>query len=380
MFRKHRVLIVGPLSPPSGGIQTLIKAQLGSALGDRFQLESFDTGKRTRPDRWLVTGLLSQLRIIGELTWRLIRFRPHIVHIHVGGFPEPFRRGIDALISRCLGRKVVLHINSGDFDKAYPKLNSVLRRFVQLVFGLSHRVLACSSYWAEYYRQFVAEQKIVVVFNGIQGEPYRSRLPEKQDARQRLGVPSDAFLWILLGVMGHRKGVFDLCQVLPKVTSGSKVLFALIGPDESNEAGATAKLQRLCRQNDVSEHVVFPGEVDATGRCNWLGAADAYILPSHSENSPLSLLEAMAAGLPILSTRVGSIPEMLPDASHAVLIEAGDLDALAEGCRWIMADEARRLSMADRNRCRFREHFDIDVGIAPVVGRLYDELLRHEPR
>jgi glycosyltransferase involved in cell wall biosynthesis len=357
-------------------VQTLIKAQLLSPYDGEFQLRLFDTSKRTRPDRWLVTGILSQARIFLELFWVLLRRRPEIVHIHVGGYPDPFRRGADALLGRILGRKVIFHVNSGDFDSTYAALSPMRRSAINAVFSACDRILATSDYWAGFYSNIVPRDRIKVVYNAIRSEPYATQLPSRSEARRVLGLPADAFVWLLLGVMGHRKGLFDICEAIPSLArTRSDVLFALVGPDENIEPGATDHLKRICSGSGVEGNALFPGEVDERGRVLWLAAADAFLLPSYNENSPLAILEAMAAGLPIVSTRVAAIPEVLQHGENAILIEPGNKPQLVDACVKIMCDGDLRGRMVQANRCRFAAKYDMDRAIAPQLAEEYRELL-----
>ena len=113
---------------------------------------------------------------------------------------------------------------------------------------------------------------------------------------------------LLLGRLGKNKGHYDALKALPLVLKDHpnvRVLFA--GSDD--EDGATHDLKRLAAELGLSRHVEFLGPVSFGPKVELLRTTTIMILPSYVENMPLSLLEAMAARVPVVSTRVGAIPE-----------------------------------------------------------------------
>jgi glycosyltransferase involved in cell wall biosynthesis len=94
---------------------------------------------------------------------------------------------------------------------------------------------------------------------------------------------------------------------------------------------------------------------------------------------PLSVLELMNAGCPIVATRVGGVPEMLEDGRAGTLVEPGDPAALAEAIDGLLGDPPRAAALAARARERCRENFDIDT-MVPRFERLYEDLLARKGR
>jgi glycosyltransferase involved in cell wall biosynthesis len=97
-----------------------------------------------------------------------------------------------------------------------------------------------------------------------------------------------------------------------------------------------------------------------------LDEADLFLLPSHAEGLPVSMLEAMAAGLPVIVTPVGGIPEAIQDGRNGLLAQPRNPEELAAAIRRLLTDEGLRSRLGQRARQTVREHFDIGV----AVGRL----------
>jgi glycosyltransferase involved in cell wall biosynthesis len=125
-----------------------------------------------------------------------------------------------------------------------------------------------------------------------------------------------------------------------------------------------AELERQAEGLDVH----FNGFVQ-----NPLAGLDVLVQPSRADNLPLAILEAMAAGLPVIGTRVGGIPELVLDGETGVLVAPEHPEELAVALDSLAADPERRLELGRRGRERVREHFSAD-GIARRIVALYEEL------
>jgi glycosyltransferase involved in cell wall biosynthesis len=105
-----------------------------------------------------------------------------------------------------------------------------------------------------------------------------------------------------------------------------------------------------------------------------LARADVFVLSSRSEGLPMAILEAMAAGLPVVATAVGGIPELVADGETGLLVPPGDADALAEALRRLVADPELRRRLGDAARTRVEERFSLAATRRAHV-ELYDRLL-----
>jgi glycosyltransferase involved in cell wall biosynthesis len=110
-----------------------------------------------------------------------------------------------------------------------------------------------------------------------------------------------------------------------------------------------------------------------------LAALDAVVFSSTSEGSPLSILEAMEAGRPIVATRVGGVPEMIDDGVHGLLVTPHDPAAIAAGVARVLDDRAAAEAMGRRARERRRTEFDVDVMVSRFE-RLYEDLYGRRAR
>jgi glycosyltransferase involved in cell wall biosynthesis len=101
---------------------------------------------------------------------------------------------------------------------------------------------------------------------------------------------------------------------------------------------------------------------------------DVYVLPSLEEGTPMALLEAMAAGLPVVATKVGGVPDVVNDPSVGTLVEPGDPNAIATGVRDLLSEQSRRKRIGLNARARVEEHFSA-AAMARRYAELYQEAL-----
>jgi glycosyltransferase involved in cell wall biosynthesis len=169
-----------------------------------------------------------------------------------------------------------------------------------------------------------------------------------------------------VGDLGHNKGTWDILAAAAEVKSAVPgARFYFVGRGEFRD------LQQRALKAGVEEAVIFLGSVTDEEKLEALQRADVFLLPSYGEGQPLSILEAMAAGLPVVSTTVGSIAEVIEDGANGFLIQPGDVSALARAMIELGEDADLRLRMGKRNRQDARERFS-----APRLWRELDGFWR----
>jgi glycosyltransferase involved in cell wall biosynthesis len=203
-------------------------------------------------------------------------------------------------------------------------------------------VTVCQAFARELASAGVKPERISVQHNSIiQGKAASAE--EVQALKTRLGITEGERIVLAIGRLSSEKAHIDLLSAfrhLLDINSGLKTKLIIVGdgPErKSLEAAVTA--------NGISEHVIFAGQTSNVKP--YYAAADVLVLPSHSEGSPYVLLEAMAAGLAIVATKVGGVPEMVEDEESALLVPARNPPAMAEAISRLLTDAqlARRLTV-----------------------------------
>lgn len=281
-----------------------------------------------------------------------LRLRPDVVHTH-GYRPDV----LDAGVARALGIPIVTTVHGftgGDWkNRWYERLQRRAYRRFDAVVAVA-RPLA-----TELVRTGVPPSRVHVVRNA-----WQETLPplERAVARRALGIPTRGLHVGWAGRVSFEKGADVLLDALAYLGDSAPRASVLgTGPQR-------ALLEKRARALGLAEHIRWHGAIPDAGRL--LAAFDVFVLCSRTEGTPIVLFEAMAAGVPIVATRVGGVPDVVSPA-EAMLVPADDPAALAAAIRGVHempAAAARRASAA-------RARLERDFSVAPWLER-YESIYR----
>jgi glycosyltransferase involved in cell wall biosynthesis len=170
--------------------------------------------------------------------------------------------------------------------------------------------------------------KVQVVGNGV--DPQRFRPLDRASARATLEIPADAKVLVSVGGLVERKGFHRVIEVLPGLLERHPHLLFLIVGAAGPEGDYAAVLRNLAAGLGLSDHVRFLGHVPPDRLAGPLSAADLFVLATSNEGWANVFLEAMACGLPVVTTDVGGNPEVVCDPSLGTIVPFGDGRALTE--------------------------------------------------
>lgn len=213
----------------------------------------------------------------------------------------------------------------------------------------------------------IPRSKIEVIYRGRSlarmGSPSSER---RQQVRARLGIERDTKLLLAVARQEPQKGIDVLLRAVPQIRQFVPGVVVVVA---GREGRATPDLERLRSTLPDPDAVRFIGARDDIP--DLLCAADLFVLPSHREGLPGSVLEAMAMEVPIVATDLPTTREAVPGDEFALLVTPGDPDQLADAARATLEDIEQSLARTRRSRARFERRFDIDS-----VGRAMADFYR----
>jgi glycosyltransferase involved in cell wall biosynthesis len=244
------------------------------------------------------------------------------------------------------------------------------KNYARLVEVVDQFICVSEAVRASFSRTGVPAHKLSVIRNGISPRPVR---PDRPGVCARLRLPPHARLVLTVARLTEQKGHRALIAVIPAVlrrVPTASFVFVGHGPLEG-------LLRVQAQALGLGEQVSFSGGRDDVPEL--MAAADLFVLPSLFEGLPLAVLEAMAAGLPVVGTRAGGIPEVVRDGATGRLVDVGDTAALTAAMLEVLErpDVAARWGAAGRVR---QEH---EFGAARMVhetAAIYEHLYRGNPR
>jgi len=208
------------------------------------------------------------------------------------------------------------------------------------------------------------EKDIEVIYNFIDIEKFK---PKESDIFRKHIAPNGEKVLVHTSNFRIVKRVTDTIRVLEKVKKEVPAKLVLVGdgPDRS-------ECERLARDLDIHKDVIFLGKQD--GLTEILNAADLFLMPSQSESFGLSALEAMACGVPVLSSSVGGLPELNIHNETGYISEIGDIDRMAKYAVELLTNEKRYKSFSKNSRERAVKNFDKNL-IVPKYVEYYERVL-----
>lgn len=355
--RRPVVFLLGPSLKAVSGVSTHLNFLFSSSLGHDFDLRHFQVGSEGRQER----GLGRLLRLLWSplaLAIALLRNPGAIVHLNTSLNRRAFWRDLSyLLIARLSGAKMVYQVHGGALPRQFCAGSGLPMWLLRGVLRLPDALVVLARCELEAYRAFIPGHPVMLVPNGIDCRTYAgvSRPPSPESSPLRL---------IYLGRLTREKGLFEALEGLALARAQgvrANLVLAGSGPE-------AAALQSLAAQLGVSDQVCFSGPVFDGAKRALFAANDVLLLPTHAEGLPYALLEALAAGLPAITTPVGGIPDVLGDGVHGLLVPPHDANAIAGAIIRIATDRPALERM--RTACVQR------IANAYSIGRVADEFAR----
>jgi glycosyltransferase involved in cell wall biosynthesis len=345
--KKHssiiKILMFGTGLDVKGGVTSVEKLILNNASA-QLQIKHVATiGQGSASHNILVFAQAIQSLIV-----RIIRKDVDIIHIHFSERGSTLRKSILIFIASFFRQSIILHAHGATYKEFYTGLPQFVKNILVSLFKKC-RIIVLSKSWQSYYmNEFSLEsRRVSVLYNPVElptNLPYRV-------GRQHLK-------FIFLGRIGKRGGALDIAQSLmsfPKQDKGAFDLinaFAVLSEADRHNVelvlagnGDLAAANQLITDLDLTDKITILDWLDAEQRDKLLATADAFILPSYNEGLPMSMLESMAWGLPVIVTPVGGIPEVIIDHQNGLLVEPGIQDQLVAAMQALIRDESLRLSL-----------------------------------
>jgi glycosyltransferase involved in cell wall biosynthesis len=331
-----------------GGMRAVVEGYRRDGVFSRYPVRLLVTHQEGGLALRLWTAASALLQLLGLL----IRGRVAAVHSHMAMRGSFWRKSVFNAVARAFGVPVIAHLHGSEFRQFHASQPRWRQALIRNELQRCACVLVLSKSWSAFVTSVAPAARVVELPNCV-------NLPSL--ARHGAAARSAPTV-LFLGLIGDRKGVFDLLPAFRhalRVVPGARLVIAGNGDVE--------RARRVSEQLAIGQQVELPGWVEGDAKEALLDAADVYVLPSYNENLPVSMIEAMARGLPVLTTRAGGIPELVRDGIDGILVDAGDVTAIASGLVELLTDDALRSRLGASARARVEACFSADA----VLPRLY---------
>lgn len=366
---KYRILAVGPTAPPYHGVSMMTENLLQSSLSSEFDLHFVDIA-----DRRGIANIgaldLGNVKLAlchaAKFFGLLRRCNPDLVYLPISQGLWGFLRDLLFLLpAGFLRKKVLIHLHGGEFDRFYSSMPGPLCLLTRSVFRRNTWAIVLSDCLKYSFKGLIEHKRIYVVPNGIDGV---------QCPKQKVTSKNERIHILYLSNLRESKGFLELLAVVPKVLKHCpNVRFSFVGektyPDEMEKANL------LVAEHHLEQCVKMPGVIRGREKNNLLADADIFVFPPIAqEGQPLVLLEAMSAGLPIVSTDRGSIRETIDDGVTGFVVRPRDPDALLKALLKLIKNKNLRRNMGLKGKERFHKHFTKQRWVSNMKTVFYQTL------
>lgn len=344
--------MVGPSIRSQGGIATVVMSWKKAGLFEQWPIVYLETHVEGSKLEKLRAGTSAFLRVLLLLASNKVA----CVHLHVARRISFWRKSIFALAAFLFCRPVLLHFHSGGFPVFFhDECNWLQKRFIQLVLRQAEQLIVLSTVGREALHQISDNRQIIVIKNFITPPIH---VP---DAEVR-----NKHLFLFLGLLNRDKGFYDLLEAIEPLCKEFPALVLACGGK-----GELGKVHERIRQRRVEPHVKLLGWISDQSKDAWLSQASCLVLPSYMEGIPMAILEAMAWGLPVVSTKIGGIPDVIEHGVEGLLITPGDIVGLRVSMRRLLQNDEERVRMGIAAQLKFEGAFSAKV-IVPCIDSLYE--------
>lgn len=346
----RNVWMAGPTLSAPGGMSAVVTSYRDAGL--------FNTAGVVYLDTYIRPGLRTQLRVFGCAVLRfgraLLAGQVRLLHVHSASRGSFWRKSVLCAMARCAGVPYLFHLHSGEFPTFYESEAGALGRWwIRLTLHRAALVLVLTPGWATCLQALFGPLRCEPAPNPVE-LPAKSPLLQRQ--RRRL---------LFLGRIRQKKGAFDLLRAFADVRRQVPDATLVMAGDGELEAAEV-----LATELGLGAAVRFTGWIDGMAKDQAVAGADVFVLPSYFEGLPIGLLEAMAAGLIVVASPVGGIPELVTDGLHGRLVSAGQPAVLAAALVDVLTDAMRADAMASAAWQRVQAHGA--EAVAAQIQALYD--------
>ncbi|MEY8756305.1 glycosyltransferase family 4 protein [Peribacillus frigoritolerans] len=348
-----KVIMIGSHLRTTGGITRVVKNYLQSDLDKKVNLEYFPTYFGSNH---LINILYFFIRfIVLYFKLNISNVKYDVAHIHMSYKGSFYRKKI---IINSLKKKnipILLHMHGSQFKDFYNQSSKKQQKEITNTLNKVDIILALGKEWKDYY-QSICKSQVFSLDNAV-------FLKETSNDEEKIYITT-------MGVLSNRKGTYDLITAAAKLKGNidSKYKFLLAGD------GEVENVKKRINDLKLNDLFIVPGWISNEEKVQEIYRKSViYVLPSYNEGMPMSILEAMSFGLPIVSTNVGSIPSVIKNEENGILIKPGDIQDLKNAIEQILNNQQMKESMGKNNINKIKVHYNIYESIEKLV-KIYSNL------
>lgn len=294
---------------------------------------------------------------------------PVVLHAHTSSYAAFFEKMSFLLMGKAFGARTVLHVHGGAFDEFYARMPEPVQIVIRLLLQVPDGLLTLSEEWARFFRRIAPDAAIRVLENGVV-LPSPDGASHTRPQRSNAVRANDSLDILFLGRIEAEKGCWEIIDAAKKLEKSipGKIKFHLYGEAASP---ATMKSFKEEARDGADKSVRFHGLVTGDDKHRALQDADLFVLPSWAEGMPISVLEGMAYGLPVIATRVGALPELV-NTKGGILIDPKNSEQLFQAISTLYNQPDLRRKMGRVNQAKVKARYSAENYVQGLCSIYHD--------
>ncbi len=365
MQKRIPIIAIGALPPPHNGMSVVFENFVKSNVSDKLELHILDISDNrsiSAVGKLDLTNVFLALKHGYQFLSMILRNRPALVYLPIAqGTLGYLRDSLFLVPARILKIPIVVHLHGGEFKNFYHGSSKLMKKLIKFTLEKSKRAIVLGTNLKQEFEGLVPIESIAIVPNGI-------------DVKCNHQIADDKQLCVTyLGALKYRKGYQEIIYSIPMILDAvPDVHFVFAG--EICDLDIYEDVNDFILENELGKYIEFAGVVEGDAKYNLLGRSDIFCFPPvEPEGQPLVILEAMACGLPVVSTRQGAIPDLVENGHTGYVVEPGNRRELVSRIVELAQSTEMRKRMGIAGRERYLGSFTREKW----VSRLLDILVNN---
>jgi len=363
-----KILIISTLPPPFHGVTFYNEMLLSSKISNFFSIHHLDISDKRSLDN------LGKIDIINvslgfknffSLIKLLFKIKPDLVYLPISQNIAYLRDGIFIIISRFFSkRRIVVHLHGSNFKNYYSNSNFIFKKFVDYTLARVDSAIVYSHSLKHIFKKWIKNIEIVPI-----GTTFKAEIISRDNREITISY---------LGNLIQSKGIEDFVKAANIVLKKHKnIKFKIGGSWPKKEEKLKNELLHFINKNKIIDNIEFLDFIPNDDKEKFFLTTSIFVFPSCNEGQPLVILEAMAAGCPVISIKdVGAIPDTIIDGETGILVEKHNPEEIARAINCLIENPNIREKMGFNARKRFEENYTIEKNIDNMI-KIFNKILKN---